>query len=188
MNNQNLYIDTKDVTTESGIDEPVTLEEVKDFLRLEGFVDSDESTTEELSNFDFDDDLLTQMITAARKKLEKWLGVSIVFHTWQVQLTNCAGDIEIPYGPIQEITEVTYSNEVTAEYTTKGFDFKLLVTPKNEDLIIEYEAGYEECPEEISLAIKQCVGVWYEERTIGGIPKLALSTASPYKRAWTWLA
>ena len=73
MNNQNLIYDIKDITTESGLpEEPVTLQEMKDYLRLEGFVDEEESTTESLSDFTFDDTLINTMISAARQKIEKY--------------------------------------------------------------------------------------------------------------------
>ena len=41
--NYNLLIDWEDQTEESGITEPLTLAEVKNYLRIEGFIDSTES-------------------------------------------------------------------------------------------------------------------------------------------------
>src|SRR4051812_47778980 len=101
MNNQNLILDIEDVTSESGSpDEPVSLQVMKDYLRLEGFMGEESSASE----FDFDDNLILEMLVAARQKAEKFCGVSIVFHSWKVLMTNCAGDSELPYGPIQSIT------------------------------------------------------------------------------------
>lgn len=190
MNNQNITYDIKDVTTESGLpSEPVTLQEMKDYLRLEGFVDTTESTTESLSDFGYDDTLITNMITAARKKLERLCGISIVFHSWKVLFTNGAGDWELPYGPVQAFTSLkTKDSVVLTEYTLRGFDFRHLELPLGDKMIIEYDAGYEDCPEEISLAIKQCVAHWYENRVIGQMPSLAKATVSSYIRPWTWLA
>ena len=51
--NYNLLIDWEDQTEESGITEPLTLAEVKNYLRIEGFIDSTESIS---SEFDDDDD------------------------------------------------------------------------------------------------------------------------------------
>lgn len=189
MNNQNLTYDIKDVTTESGTSEPVTLQEMKDYLRLEGFVDTDESTTDSLSDFDFDDTLISNMITAARKKLERLCGISIVFHSWKVLFTNMAGDWELPYGPVQAFTSLKSNTDTTlTAYTLRGFDFRHLEFPLGEKMVIQYDAGYEDCPEEISLAIKQCVAYWYENRVIGAVPALAKATVSSYIRPWTWLA
>lgn len=192
MNNQNLIYDIKDITTESTIpDEPVTLQEMKDYMRLEGFTDTDESTTESLSDFAFDDTLITRMIKAARKKVEDYCGVSIVFHTWKVLLKNEAGDIELPYGPVQEFTSLAYSDGTAvgaASIDTIGFDFMMLESPMCDKMTAIYDAGYEECPEELRLAIMQMVYYWYENRVIGGIPPVAKQTMSPYKRPWTWLS
>lgn len=192
MNNQNLLYDYKDVTTESNVpNEPVTLQEMKDYLRLEGFVDIDESTTESISYFLFDDTLIQNLITAARRKAEDYCGISIVFHSWEVLLKNEAGDFELPFGPVQLITSVMDedSNVLdTDSYKFRGFDFKYLVSPLQDNLTVEYDAGYEDCPEGIRLAIKQMVAVWYDKRATGSIPELALTTLAQFKRAWTWLA
>lgn len=192
MYQQNLIYEIKDITTESDVTaEPVTLQEAKDFMRLEGFVDDTESTTEELSDFDFDDALITSMIKGARKKLEKWLGVSLVFHTWKVLMDNYAGDQELPYGPLTDFTSLTDSNGTTygsSVIVRRGFDFQHLEEPMEGKMVAIYEAGYEECPEEIKLAIMQCVAYWYENRVTGEIPSIAMSTCIGYKRPWTWLA
>ena len=65
-------------------------------------------------------------------------------------------------------------------------------------ILIEYDAGYEDCPDGIRLAIKQMVAYWYDNRgdmaegkfasSNIGLPEIALNTLAPFKRAWTWLA
>lgn len=200
MNNQNLLLDIKDVTTESMLPiEPVSLQEMKDFLRLEGFGDPESGSM--TSDFDFDDLLIESMITAARKKAEAFCGISIVFHSWKVLLTNRGGDSDLPYGPIQSVTSIVdkNGNDVTT-YKLRGFNFQFLESPKQELLTLEYDAGYDDVPEEIVLAIKQMVWYWYNVRgtidasTFGvnvqltTIPDIALSTLRPFKRSWTWLA
>ena len=190
MNNQNLIYDIQD-TTVAAPTEPVTLGEMKDYLRLEGFVDTDESTTESLSDFDFDDTLIQMMITAARKKLETWCGVSITEHTWKVMFKNEAGDFEYPYGPIQSFTSLTYKGGTavgSSAIYNRGYDFWHLESPNADKMTAIYVAGYEDCPEELELAIMQCVAYWYENRVVGELPGIAKATASPFKRAWTWLA
>lgn len=195
MNNQNLILDIADVTAESNGEttEPVSLSQMKDYLRLEGFMGEDESSP---SEFDFDDDLIEEMITAARKKSEKFCGISIVAHSWRVLLTNRAGDIELPYGPIQSLTSIADKNDSDiATYQLRGFYFQFLESPKKELMTLVYDAGYDDVPEELTLGIKQMVWYWYNNRgTIEGpasdlaIPSIALSTIRPYKRSWTWLA
>jgi hypothetical protein len=189
MNNQNLLEDYKDMT--ESFTEPVTLGEMKDYLRLEGFVDTDESTIDVLSDFDSDDELLEDLIKAAREKAEKFAGCSFIAHTWKVLFTNGAGDFELPFGPVTDFTSLAYKNGTAvgaASITMYGFDFQVLDYPRGEKMTAIYEAGYEDCPEEVRLAIKQCVAYWYEKRMVGDIPELALATLQPFKRAWTWLA
>jgi uncharacterized phiE125 gp8 family phage protein len=164
---------------------------MKDYLRLEGFVDIDESTTESISYFTYDDTLITNMIIAARRKAENYCGISIVFHSWEVLLKNEAGDFELPYGPVQNVTGVTDADENVLDsdsYKFRGLDFKYLVSPLQDNITVEYDAGYEDCPEGIRLAIKQMVAYWYDKRAAGSIPELALTTLANFKRPWTWLA
>ena len=190
LNNQNLIYDIKDIT-EGAVTEPVTVQNVKDYLRMEGFVDDDESTTESLSNFTFDDTLISTMITAARKKMEAWCGVSIVDHTWKVMFKNEAGDFEYPYGPVQAFTSLAYKDGTavgSSAIYNYGYDFWHLESPNADKMTAIYEAGYEDCPEELELAILQCVAHWYENRVVAEIPGIAKATASTYKRPWTWLA
>ena len=75
----NQVIDVADIISDSGvIIEPVTLQEMKDFMRLEGFEDNDASG--ELP-FISDDDMIEELITSARELLEIHTGRSIVPHT-----------------------------------------------------------------------------------------------------------
>ncbi len=197
MMNVNLILDIKEVIESGSVTEPVSLDQMKDYLRLEGWEGEDESG----SDFEFDDDLLETMITAARKKAESFCGVSIVSHTWKVLLTNCAGDIDLPYGPVQEITEIKDKNDNDiSSYTLRGYEFKFLESPRKELMTLEYTAGYDEVPEEIKLGIMQTVWFWYNNRgtvdsssfsssvTAQIIPEIGLATLRPFKRAWTWLA
>jgi len=198
MNNQNLLLDYKDITDESGDPtEPISLQVAKDYLRLEGWQGEDESGSE----FEFDDDLISVMITAARMKAESFCGISIISHTWKVLLTNCAGDFELPFGPVIELTSIKNKNDDDiSSYKLRGFSFQFLEYPRQELLTLEYTAGYDEVPAEIILAITQMVWYWYNIRgTIDAtsfqagisnvmIPEIALATLRPFKRAWTWLA
>lgn len=202
MNNQNLILDIKDVTTESGVpNEPVTLQEMKDYMRLEGFTDTDESVLDSGSLFTFDNTLITNMIRAARRKAEDFCGVSIVFHSWKVLMTNFAGDLELPYGPVQTFTSMLNKDGTaiaSTGYKLRGFNFQFLESPLEGLLTLRYNAGYEDCPRDIRLAIMQMVSFWYENRgdmaegrfasSNIGLPEIAMNTLLPYKRAWTYVA
>src|SRR5689334_3438146 len=105
MQKYNLVHTIKDITEVSGDPtEPVTVEEVKSYMRLEGFQDVDES---EATEFTEDDNLIEELIISARKRLEKLYGISLVPKTFRATLTNLAGDIEIPNGPVVSITSLT---------------------------------------------------------------------------------
>jgi hypothetical protein len=81
----NLLIDWEDQTNESGLTEPVTVQEVKNYLRLEGFIDSSESIS---SEFNDDDVLIANLITSARERLEEFTGLSFIPKTWQIEFTT----------------------------------------------------------------------------------------------------
>lgn len=86
----------ENVDEESGpVVEPVTLQEVKDYIRLEGFTPDDDSPS---SGFDFDDTLIEELITEGRVWVEKYTGVHLIPKQLQVFLLNQAGMIELP-GP-----------------------------------------------------------------------------------------
>ena len=106
--NYNLLIDWEDQTEESGITEPLTLAEVKNYLRIEGFIDSTESIS---SEFDDDDDLLQEIITSARERLEEYTGLSFIPKTYQIEFTNLAGNFMIPFGPVIEIHALNFAGE-----------------------------------------------------------------------------
>lgn len=184
----------EDITTESGSPPlPVSVQECKDYMRLEGFVDTDESTTESLSNFLFDDALITRMIWAAVKKAEKWCGISIVFHTWKDIIQNGAGDIELRMGPIRTFLYMRDIDEVlipATNYTLTGYNFKTLDTVSSVKQIARYDAGYIDIPDEILLGLMQMVFYWYVNRKgkIGDIPMTAMETLRPFRRGWTYVS
>src|SRR5687768_16831997 len=123
--NYNAIVSDKDVTDESDISvEPVTVDEFKDYLRLEGYIDTDESTADSLSDFDFDDGLIADIIKAARIKTEKKYNVSLVAKTLEVVITNMCGMQELPFPPIGDIVSLFQEDGATemlaANYTVIG--------------------------------------------------------------------
>ena len=170
MQNYNLS-KVKDITDESGDPtEPVTVEEAKSYMRLEGFQDVDESMATEFTE---DDDLIERLIVAARKKLELTYGISLVQKTLRATLTNLAGDIEIPQGPVVSITSLTNKSgaEIT-DYVISGYpeqedeynDFIELECPQYEKMVMVYTAGYQDVPEALKVEILRMVTYWFENR------------------------
>ena len=58
--NFNAIHNVEDITGSGTIAEPVSLQEAKDYIRLESFQEDDDSPADQ---FDFDDDLITSLIT-----------------------------------------------------------------------------------------------------------------------------
>lgn len=169
MQNYNIILGIEDISNESGpVTEPVSLQEMKDYLRLGGFVDDNDSTA--IPAFTDDDDIIEELITGSRQALEEELGISIIEHTWQAKgVTNLAGDILLHYGPVTEITSVLDSEGDAIDHTDVDLvkvqgDF--LKYPNQCDMTIEYTAGYaaDKLPKAIVTEIKRMVAYQYENR------------------------
>lgn len=185
----NAILNIKDVTEESPGDEPVSLQEAKDYMRLEGFTDENESTSDDLSDFDFDDDLITSLIITSRELLERKTGSHFIPKTLEVHFTNLRGRIELP-GPVGEVSELldVNGNEITT-YELVGNVWKFLKSPCKEDMTITYEAGYGgdetvPLPEGLKIAMLRLVSFLYQNREDTG-DVLASKLARPYSRR-TW--
>src|SRR6188768_1131 len=181
----------KDVTDESDLSaEPVTLQEMKDYLRLEGYTDTDESTSESLSDFDFDDNLLTDLIKASREQIEKISASSITLKTWQAVINNYK-KYELPMGPVQSIVSLINVDGVTlTTYTTIGVfgDRIFLKSPNDCEMTITYTAGYSQVPASLKIDIMRLCAYMYENRgDDSSINRFASQLAMKYRREG-WLA
>lgn len=186
--NYNAVVSVQDVTDESDIgNEPVTLQEVKDYLRLEGFVDVDASTADDLSNFNFDDDLIEDIIIpGSRQLIEEKAGISLIPKTLEAVLTNLCGMIEIPFGPVRSVTSLFDSETteiVSDNYTIVGNHWKYLKNPCYKHLVITYEAGYVTLPAALKLDLLRLCAYMYENRgDDASIQSFASQIASKYSR------
>lgn len=145
--------------------------------------------------FDFDNDLIEELITSAREGLEKWCGISIVNHTWQVLFTNQVGNIELPYSNNATIVSLKNCEDVeivAANYVIRGTSFKYMASPYYQNMTIVYDAGYEvgNVPKRLKQAIMRDVAFHYENRNdeSGQIAPQAMVLASGFKRVSTWLS
>lgn len=153
------------VSTQPG-SEPVTLEEAKAHLKVDG---SDE------------DVYITSLITVARSLCETYAGLSFVTQTRRVELDGfCGRDVILPYGPVTGITSFVYSDpegiEQSIDNTTYRLDMqsglsKVRVTESwpytnrtLNNVVIEYTAGYAEVPAVIKHAILMTLATLYENR------------------------
>lgn len=159
--------------SDGAITEPVTLEEVKNFCKID------------ISN---DDELLTAIITAARHQCEAYTNTGFVLRDITAVVNNENGGIYFPYGPLVEIYSVTDKDGKTLilddNYETKGVSFVRLIEPKETDIVLDYAAGYEELPQVLKLALLNAIYWLYDNRAQGAdnIGPIAKSLLNPYKR------
>lgn len=180
----NLIHNVEDTTLDSPpVAEPVGLQEMKDYLRLEGDSPADE--------FDFDDDYLTDKIHEGRQWVESVTGQHVIPKTLTTVLSNQAGGGELP-GPVRSITSFTDSSGnviLPADYEMLGTMFPSLTTQYHCRMTFVYEAGYVTAPKWVKNAIKAYVAFHYENRgdeQIDGPPKQALNIVRAHKRGLMW--
>lgn len=145
--------------------EPVTLEDMKAFLKVDG---SD------------DDALITSLISVARISCEIYAGLSFITQTRVVKMDsfNCK-DVILPYGPVQSVTSIAYVDENDAPQTintgytldTQSGLCKLRVTEDwpitnrvLNNVVITYVAGEASANELVKHAIKMQAASLYENR------------------------
>ena len=184
----NLLIDWDDQTAESGINEPLTVEEVKNYLRLEGFIDNSESIS---SDFDDDDAIIETLIRSARERIEEFTGLSLIPKTWEIEFTNLAGNFEIPFGPVNTIINVKddEGDSISTDDFEVSLNGRLLKTPKYENMTMLYEAGFINLPKGLKDAMYKEVAYRYINRgdeNVDGMSREAMNLAAKYKTV-NWL-
>jgi uncharacterized phiE125 gp8 family phage protein len=168
---------------------PVTLEEVKDHLKVSG--------TDE-------DSIITAYIKAATRVCEEYTGLSFTVQTRSIGL-HCFPwnkGIPIPYGPVTGISSFTYVDaddadqvlEIETGYTVDESGIYTLNAVDSwpeggGSLLIEYEAGFTETPDNLKVAVMQVTADLYEGRQgEGGIistaTKVLLDTSKVYWNAY----
>ena len=122
--------------------EPVTLQEAKDWCRID--------VTD-------DDSLITSLITAARIMCEHYANLSFINRTVTAKIKNGLGCFNPPYGPLKEITSAKDSDGVDIA----DFDFDCAYSGK---ITVVYTAGYEALPLNLKTAILNQISFLYENR------------------------
>jgi len=122
--------------------EPVTLQEVKDWCRID--------VTD-------DDTLITSLITAARIMCENYANLSFIKRTVTAKIKNGLGGFVAPYGPVISITSAKDSDNADIA----DFDFDNAYDGR---ITVVYEAGYEALPQNLKTAVLNQISFLYENR------------------------
>lgn len=131
----------------SGEIEPVTLQQAKDWGKIEQ---------------DADDDIVTALITAARRICERYSCIGFINRTVTAVINNANGGFFLPYGPVTGTPSATdeFDNAIDIEY-------RLGQVQTLGQLTITYEAGYAELPDDLMTALKAQFLFMYENRGEG---------------------
>jgi uncharacterized phiE125 gp8 family phage protein len=161
--------------------EPVSLTEIKNWLRIKDFTD--------------DDTLLVELGKSTRRHLEKFTGLSFGVKTLESIVDVDREQIELPYSPVASLTsvyELTSFIEWTlvdpSEYALIGDTLKI----RNGCFKVTYQAGFISLPEDLKTDIKVLVawqyknkGLNYDEDKTAGIqdfPHHRLLNSRLYKK------
>lgn len=133
--------------------EPVTLQEAKDWCRID---------------INDDDALITSLITAARTICEKTCNISFITRTVTARLNNGLGGMFLPYGPvIGEITSIKNDDAIDIDsnnFAIKNSSFKQVYSPYNTVVIVVYNAGYTTLPGNLRTALLNQIAWMYDNR------------------------
>lgn len=153
--------------TEVTGDEPVTKEEAKKQLRV---------------IHDEEDGFIQNLITQAREYIEKQIWVSIVKKKIILFLDDFPqkeNPITLPRPPVQDVSSFTYTKKNGEDVTFEDYildkeNSPALIYPEEEwpdieikkvnGIKIEYQAGFEDIPKVIKLALLRLVTHWHENR------------------------
>lgn len=161
--------------------ELLTAADIKDAMRI---------------TFTDDDTLLGDLIKAARQAIEKHCSISIGTQTITSTLDlNGWEEIELPFGPVQSITTVTYKSDfatysaaiASEDYDTDGVDYLTFTPFTSGRWKIVYQTGYSTLPDDLKSFWIRLVTFYYENRGDSGkIPDYLQKELINYKRL-VWL-
>jgi len=93
--------------------EPVTLANARTAIGITDAADTSSDTT------------ITRHITEAREWVEKFLQRALITQTWKLRLDQWPANsiIELPFGPVQSVSSVTYTDSAGATQTIDAADY-----------------------------------------------------------------
>lgn len=160
--------------------EPVTLAEVKSFLRV---------------TLNTEDSVITRLIASAREAAELYLKRSLITQQWTLWCDEFVPTIVyLPMSPVQSIASVTIIAKDLTETIISSNGYRLNAGKRHicfdtpvlgHAVEIVYLAGYgdsvSDVPEAITQGIMHHVANMFENRADSGIPRTALSLYTPYR-------
>jgi uncharacterized phiE125 gp8 family phage protein len=178
------------------VEEPVTLDEVKEHLRID---------------FEDDDDYLDRLISSVRAEVETSTGLSLIARTITTTVGNVNANYSLPYGPVTGAITVKDSDGVNVNTDFYAFTddlFPSLTTSQTQSyfypitggVIIEptyrtfpkwtfsYTAGYtrDTIPEDLKQGIIEKIAFRYEHRGDENIKEVESQAVKNHKRG-SWL-
>lgn len=142
----------------------------------------------------FHDTLLTELLTEARERVEKFLCLSLVETEITVRWEELSTE-ELPYGPVKSLTSVSDSSGTIVSFVMEGMleSNVSIRANRSEPTVIKYIGGFtEDVPKPIKLAIMKLVCDNFEFRTgitletVQQLPNDWKKTCRPYRRIpWT---
>lgn len=167
----NQVLDITDIEPSGGLNEPVTLTEVKNFCKIDVS----------------DDDLLIEMmITSCRRECEALSNIGFVNREIIIVQDNGNGGCYLPLGPVGTITSVKDLDGNDITYKTSGTTWKQILWPNHRNMVITYDGGYETLPLELKLALLECIFFRYDERKVreNAHPPVYLDILKQHCRIW----
>lgn len=146
------------VTTDAA-SEPVSTADMKSYLKVD---------------YNDDDDEIDEMVVAARKFVEGYIGRKLGSQTLKATWTKYHKLTRLPYAPINSVTTVKTIDQDTETTLTEDSDYYVLggdvdkylefSSAGSTGLEVVYTAGYTTIPDAIIKAIKRLVAKMYEFR------------------------
>src|SRR5436190_18751243 len=161
---ENLYNSVLQVVSSGEGSEPITLQEAKDWGKIEQ---------------DTDDDIITALITAARRMCESYTGLGFITRSIVAGINNADGGFNLPYGPL-----ITGPDAVDTDGNTVDLTYNLgQIEEPYGRMVVTYTAGYETLPEDLKTALKAQILFLYENRGegSGGLSPIAKMIMEPLR-------
>ena len=173
------------------VSEPVSVDEARAWLRVAS---------------EAEDDLIGQLVTAARAQLEEMTGYALAPQTRRLVLDDfpAGRTLRLPRPPLRAVSGVTYLDEAGVEHTVDDADYEVRadgtpgaiyaplgwpdgVSLGPNSVAVTFTCGFgdggEALPAQLRVALQQLVTHWYDNRT----PIVIGTTASQVPRTLDYL-